>query len=116
VRVKLDENLPAEFLADLQAAGHDADSVASEGLTGSPDPTILAAALSDGRVLLTLDKGLADLRQHPRGRSPGVVLFRPASTGRGTTLAFVRRHLALLHDRDLTGRLLVVTERSARLR
>jgi len=116
VRVKLDENLPAELLEDLRAAGHDADSVPSEGLAGSPDPVILAAAPRDGRVLLTLDKGLADLRRHPPDRSPGVVLFRPGTTGRGTTLAFVRRHLALLADRDLAGRLLVVTDRSARLR
>ena len=37
MRIKLDENLPAELVDDLAAMGHDADTVASEGLTGFAD-------------------------------------------------------------------------------
>jgi hypothetical protein len=36
--------------------------------------------------------------------------------GRGTTLLFVRRHLAALFERELTGRLLVITDHGMRLR
>ena len=46
------------------------------------------------RVLLTLDKGIADVRADPPQAHAGIVLFRPPATGRGTTLLFVRRHLA----------------------
>ncbi len=63
MKVKLDENLPAELLDDLRAAGHEADTVRNEGLTGSPDAVILERVRSDRRVLFTLDKGH---RRHPR--------------------------------------------------
>jgi hypothetical protein len=36
--------------------------------------------------------------------------------GRGVTLLFVRRHLPYLFQRELTGRLLVITDRGIRLR
>ena len=44
---KLDENLPAELLDDLRAAGHEADTVRKEGLTGSPDAVILERVRHD---------------------------------------------------------------------
>jgi hypothetical protein len=36
--------------------------------------------------------------------------------GRGVTLLFVRRHLAYLFQHELSGRLLVITDRGIRLR
>ncbi len=39
VKAKLDENLPAELLDDLRAAGHEADTVDDEALPGrGPEP------------------------------------------------------------------------------
>ena len=35
MKFKLDENMPAEIVTDLRAAGHEADSVTEEGL-GEP--------------------------------------------------------------------------------
>jgi predicted nuclease of predicted toxin-antitoxin system len=116
VKVKLGENLPTELLGDLRVAGHEADSVHDEALTGAPDSTVLDRVRRDGRVLLTLDKGIANVRAYPPERHAGIVLFRPGSMGRGTTLAFVRHHLPAVLERDLTGRLVVVTDRGLRLR
>jgi hypothetical protein len=45
-------------------------------------------------------------RAHPPEAHARIVLFRPPAAGRGTTLLFVRRHLAALFERDLTGGLL----------
>jgi predicted nuclease of predicted toxin-antitoxin system len=114
VKVKLDENLPAELLDDLRAAGHEADTVRDEALAGAPDAVVRAR--DDRRVLLTLDKGIADVRAYPPEHHSGIVLFRPGSMGRGTTLAFVRRNLQAVLERDLTGRLVVVTDRGLRIR
>src|SRR5712691_4918538 len=46
MRVKLDENLPAELAEDLRRLGHVVDTVADEGLQGQPDP--LVAPLTSG--------------------------------------------------------------------
>jgi Domain of unknown function (DUF5615) len=106
VRFKLDENLPVELLEDLRAAGHEANGLRDEGLIGAPDDVVLNLVRREHRVLLTLDKGIANVRAHPPEAHAGIVLFRPPAAGRGTTLLFVRRHLAALFERDLTGRLL----------
>jgi hypothetical protein len=116
VRFKLDENLPIELLDDLRAAGHEADGLHDEGLIGAPDDVVLDLVRRERRVLLTLDKGIADVRAHPPQAHAGIVLFRPPSAGRGITLLFVRGHLASLFERELTVRLLVITDRGIRLR
>jgi hypothetical protein len=36
VKIKLDENVPFELVAELRGGGHDVDTVADEGLTGRP--------------------------------------------------------------------------------
>lgn len=62
MRFKLDENLPLEIIQDLRGAGHDIDSVYDEGLAGAVDEAIVAIAIREKRILLTMDKGLGDLR------------------------------------------------------
>ena len=64
MRFKLDENLPGELVTDLRDLGHDADTVADEGLRGAADPAVMDAASAADRILSTLDKGIA-YRQSP---------------------------------------------------
>jgi len=116
MRFKLDENLPAELVVDLRAAGHEAQTAAEEGLTGAADSVLVERARTEGRVLLTMDKGIADVRTYPSKQYAGVILFRPASSGQGAVLSFIRRHLSSILRTDPTGRLLVVSERGIRIR
>lgn len=116
MRFKLDENLPVEILAELRSAGHEADSVHDESLDGEADSTILARVREEERILLTLDKGIGDIRSYNPEAYPGIVLFRPCSAGRGATLAFVQKHLPRLLGLDLTGHLFVVTDKGIRIR
>ena len=66
MKFKLDENLPAELASDLRVLGRQGDTVFEEGLAGAADRVILAEAQTEGRVLLTLDKGIANLQEYPR--------------------------------------------------
>lgn len=116
MKFKIDENLPSELVGDLRAAGHEAETVLEEGLVGSPDPPILDRVKREGLVLLTMDRGIADVRAYPPEHYPGIVLFRPRTSGRGAVLAFIRRHLPALLQADLPGRLLVMSERGIRIR
>ena len=116
MKFKVDENLPAEICTDLRGLGHDAQTVPDEGLSGSPDETLLKRVQHEERIFLTLDKGIADVRLYPPDRYSGIILFRPPSFGQGTVLAFVRRHLPGLLQLKLDGRLLIVTDRAVRIR
>ena len=116
MKFKLDENLPTEVAIELQAAGHDATTVAEQKMTGAGDPDLLAHVQREGRILLTLDKGIADIRRFPPTEYAGIIVFRPPGTGRGETMAFVSKELPAVLRQDPKGRLLVVTERGIRIR
>ncbi len=63
MKFKIDENLPSELAADLHEWGHDADTVFDEGLSGTADTRLMAVSSAEGRILLTMDKGIANLQQ-----------------------------------------------------
>lgn len=116
MKLKLDEHLPSELVDDLHRAGHDVETVLDEGLGGASDPTILAIAKRERRVLLTLDKGIGNIGTYPPTEYAGIILFRPASAGRRAAYELVTTRLPMVASMDLDGRLVVVTERSIRKR
>jgi len=116
MKFKLDENLPVEILSTLRGAGHEADSVHDEGLVGMPDPQILARVKVEERILLTMDKGIGDIRAYRPDQYAGIVLFRPPSSGRRTVFDFVSQNLQKILDLELRGRLVVVSGTGVRTR
>jgi hypothetical protein len=74
------------------------------------------AALATGRILFTLDKGIANLQRYPIRQHAGVVLFRPDTSGRGAVIAFVRERLSTVLEMDLANRLTVVGPSRIRFR
>jgi len=112
----LTRTFPPTFAEDLQRLGHSADTVEDEGLVGAVDSVIVAAAQADGRIILTLDKGIADIVRFPPQIHSGVVLFRPGSLGRRTVLGFIQERLDHLLRLDLAHRVTVVTDERIRMR
>lgn len=116
MRFKLDENLPAELAIDLVQRGHEAHTVFGEGLTGVGDRIIPGAAHAEDRILMTLDKGIASIRDYPPEKFSGIVLFRPEAFGRGAVLRFIRERLSDVLELELAGRLIVVGPSRIRIR
>ena len=52
------------------------DTARAEGLRGAKDPAVLAGSTADGRLLLTLDRGLGDNRAYPPGTRGGALVIR----------------------------------------
>lgn len=61
----MDENLPAEIADMLRQAGHDAETVFDQDLSGCADSKIILMCASERRVLITLDIGFANVRAYP---------------------------------------------------
>lgn len=116
MRIKLDENLPAELADELRRVGHEADTAFAERLGGHPDPQVADAARRGKRCLFTLDKGLGDMRRFPPARYEGIVVFRLAHRGRRWVTRSLRMMPTIVTHQPLAGRLLVVTESSIRVR
>jgi predicted nuclease of predicted toxin-antitoxin system len=89
MKLKLDENLSRHLKPVLIALDHDVLTAADENLLSQPDTEIARAAKGEKRMLLTLDIEFADLRKHPPGSHPGVILFRPLSLSPLSVNAFI---------------------------
>lgn len=116
MKFKLDENLPTELAAFLHRLGHEADTVVQEGLNGADDRELLAHVRKEHRTLLTMDKGIADIRRYPPREFSGLVVFRTSRSGRESVTRFVEQNLPVVLRETLTGRLVVVTDGGIRIR
>jgi predicted nuclease of predicted toxin-antitoxin system len=71
------ENVPSEVVEAARQAGHDLAWIA-ESSPGVDDDAVLAAALADGRVLVTFDKDFGDMAfRQGKTATCGVLLLRP---------------------------------------
>ena len=77
MKIKLDENLPLRLVAVIKDFGHDVDTVVSEGYGGRSDDIVFSAAKQAKRMLITLDRGFADVRRYSPGTHSGIVIIRP---------------------------------------
>jgi predicted nuclease of predicted toxin-antitoxin system len=110
VKVKLDENVPRSARQVLIAAGHDVDTVIDEDLGGASDPQIVAAAAADERLLITLDRGLGDIRAYPPGSHAGILVLRPSDQS-ARTVAAVLAEVVAGHDLTTLAGTVTVAQR-----
>lgn len=115
-KLKLDENLSVLLKRTLSAMGYDVRTAAEEELIGRPDIEIASAAHREERVLLTLDLEFGDLRKHPPGQHPGIVLFRPRSLGPMTVNQFIEGFLRSADLEDFPGCIIIVDPSKVRVR
>lgn len=115
MRIKLDENLPATLAEELRKLGYDTHTVHDEGLAGSIDPDIWAAAQSEGRFLITQDLDFSDSRQFVPGTHAGILLVRLRSPGRVALTQTVTRLFATEDVVGWDGCFVVATERKLRV-
>jgi predicted nuclease of predicted toxin-antitoxin system len=78
MRLLADENFPKSAVEALREAGHDVAWV-SEETSGIADSAVLARAIAEERILLTMDKDFGELAFRERlPASCGVILLRVA--------------------------------------
>jgi predicted nuclease of predicted toxin-antitoxin system len=107
VKVKLDENIPVSTSQVLMKLGHDVETVIGEGLAGRDEATVLAAASSEDRLLVTLDRGFGDVRAYPPGSHGGIVVLRPDSQSVSLVLSTLSS-LTTHHDLEEFRRCIVI--------
>jgi predicted nuclease of predicted toxin-antitoxin system len=73
LRLLLDQMLDEEVAQVLRALGHDAIRVSELGLGRADDAQILEQAISDDRLLLTLDEHFGDWTVLPLSHHPRVI-------------------------------------------
>ena len=113
---KVDENLPAEIADLLRTAGHLSDTVAEEGLAGTQDPVLATILMLEQRVLVTLDKGFADIRTYSLADYPGIVVLRPKRQDKKSLVRLGQIFIQYLETEPISGSLWIVEEDRIRIR
>ena len=116
MKFKIDENLPEELVALLRDAGWDSTSVVEEELGGSDDPQVTEVCDTEDRILVTFDRGFADITTHPPSEHPGYVVFRLRNQDKSHVLTVSERLVAALRARELRNELWIVEEDRIRVR
>ena len=116
VRVKVDENFAQSHVSLLEDAGHDAESVFDEGLSGLQDAALWARVTEEDRLFITLDLDFSDIRRFPPGTHPGILLLRPRNASREAVRTVLRRVLRTYALEELKGCLVVASDRHTRVR
>jgi predicted nuclease of predicted toxin-antitoxin system len=113
-RFLLDQMLGADVADALNQAGFDAVRVSELGLARSADNEILAAAIDQEQILITLDDHFGDWAVLPLKKHPGVIRVKanPATTRNIllVLLPFLKNHGTGSFKNTLT----IVSERGVR--
>jgi len=116
MRFKIDENLHPDVAQSLCDNGHNALGVREQGLRGKQDEDLARVCRLEGRALLTLDVGFADIRTYPPDQYPGLIVLRLSHQSRRHVMTVMPRLLELLEVEPLAGCLWIIDERSLRVR
>ncbi|HEX3128020.1 MAG TPA: DUF5615 family PIN-like protein [Thermoanaerobaculia bacterium] len=116
MKFKIDENMPKEVAEMLRSAGHDAVSVLDQDLGGWADPGIAEVCRSEGRVVVTLDVGFADMRSFPPQDYAGLIVLRLKRQDKPSILKAFSRAMRLLPLEPVAQALWIVEKDRVRIR
>lgn len=113
MRLLANENFPGDAVEALRLRGHDVVWVRTDS-PGSTDEEVIGRVVSEGRVLITIDRDFGELAFRRRlSVRPGVILFRipPASPAYVAEMTVT----AIEAQSDWTGQFAVVEEQRIRV-
>ena len=113
---KLDENLPSSLVSVFASADHDAISVVAQALQGASDAELAEVCRRENRVLVTLDKGFADIRAYPPAEHSGIIVLRLEHQDVPYIRATIGRVLRLMADHPVENTLWIVEDDRVRFR
>jgi predicted nuclease of predicted toxin-antitoxin system len=109
VNLKLDENIDNRVVTLLRLAGHDVATVPGQGLMSAPDEEVIEVCRTEGRCLVTCDRGFGNRVKYNPSNYAGIVLIRLPSR---YTFADWQQAIEILiqglEEREATGKLWVI--------
>lgn len=116
MNIKVDEDLPKIATIILQERGYSASNVVEQGMSGWKDSALWQAIQAEAHLLITADKGFADIRVYPPGTHGGIMLLRPDQDGIRPVIELLEAILSRYDLNHLVGTITVVTPRGIRVR
>src|SRR5687768_10805148 len=89
MKFKLDENFGPSVHELFKRRGLDCHTVRDEALSGAEDASVLAAAVAEERVLVTLDRDFTNVLVYPPKATAGVAVIQPGRRASRQLLAMM---------------------------
>jgi len=116
-RFLVDEDMPRSTCVVLREAGHEVEDVRDAGLRGCTDEEVIAYARARGAVLITADKGFANILRFPPGTHAGILVLRmPNELSVPELNRRLLQALMRMEGEDLRGLLIIVEPHRIRIR
>jgi predicted nuclease of predicted toxin-antitoxin system len=117
MRFRIDEDLPRSLATALRSAGHEVFDVRDIGLRGRQDHEVFRAAQVRGAVLVSGDRGFANILSHPPGSHAGILVAHfpnemPTTVLNEQVLSAVKS----LEEGEITGNLVMIEPGRLRIR
>jgi predicted nuclease of predicted toxin-antitoxin system len=111
-----DENLYMPIVNILRDNGHNVLSILEEGKTGAPDEDIFQIAVSENRIILTMDKHFTNMLRFPSYQCGGIIVVRlyKIRVDKATRLFF--KFFNELLERDIKKNLIIISRKKVRIR
>jgi len=109
MKFKLDENFGQSVHDVFTRRGFDCHTVHDEGLVGADDPDVLAAAIAEDRVLVTLDRDFTNILLYPPEATAGVAVVQLGKrTSRALLAAVIDSFLTACDKKLIRGKLWII--------
>lgn len=109
MKLKLDENIGSRIATLLRSAGHDVATVSGQGLCSTPDVQLIDICHSEGRSLVTLDRGFGNrLRFKPSDYSGIAIIRLPKQSSPADLREAIETLISGLEQAEIEGRLWII--------
>jgi len=117
MRFLVDEDLPRSLAGVFRSAGHEAFDVRDIGLRGHPDLEVFREAQQRGAVLVSGDRGFANILSHPPGSHAGILIAHfPNEIPTGTLNEQILGAIESLGEGEIRGNLVMIEPGRIRIR
>ena len=114
LRLYLDQMFQVEVAQVLRAQGYDVIRASETGQARADDRQILDKAISEGRILITLDEHFGDWVILPLSRHFGVIRLKVHPTTSGNVLKVLVSFLSLYSQEQFSDYLVILSEKRAK--
>jgi predicted nuclease of predicted toxin-antitoxin system len=110
-RLFLDQMFQLDVAQSLHEEGHDVVRASETGLARADDHQILQKAISENRILITLDEHFGDWVILPLSRHPGVIRLKVHPTTSENVIKILLPFLRLHKPEQFINYLLILSEK-----
>jgi len=114
LKLYLDQMIPSEVARKLKDQGYDVLRVSETGQGRADDGQILEKAISENRILITLDEHFGDWVVLPLSRHPGVIRLKAAPTTSTKILNLLFPFLQLHTTEQFRDHMVILSEKRAK--